>query len=244
MVKRRRTSMVSRKSSILKRARAAVTKTLRTGGFAMNRRGQIMGSSGRIESKFLDQSFNVSALWPIITVTAIVQAINPIAQGVDAITRVGRKITMKYVTWRMFMTPAIGTTGVAQNFRMVLVYDKQFNGAAAPAAGSVVFNNDRITGLPNLDNRDRFLILKEWKWALAPIVVTATSNFSTPTTVYKKGFYRFKRGEQEVVYNNLNNALVTGINTGALFYYCFSDGNFATAPPTGFFDHRLRFQDA
>jgi len=198
---------------------------------------------GITESKFLDLSLNVTTSFPLAT-TSTTLLLNGIAQGVDAITRVGRRIAMKYITFRLTVSSANTSAGIPQNMRVILFVDRQVNGAAAAATGAQLLNVDAMNGLPNLDNRDRFKILKEWRWSLAPIINAATFNFSTPTIRTIKGFCRIPADCRDTVYNLANNAANAGINTGGLYFMCYSDNFFLAAPPTGTWQFRLRYDDA
>jgi len=232
--------------NIVKRAiaRARTQKVAaRSGGFIYNQRGQIMRPNGSTEQKFIDYVIASSALFPFGAITGASTLLNGIPQGTDAVTRIGRKFRMKYISFRGNTAAALTTAGFPSSFRLILVLDKQINGAASLPTGAAVLNVDRQTGLPNMDNRERFKILKEWRWMLAPNIVSATTTWSVPTNKYVKGFYKFKPSEAEVVCNLNNNNTVAGINTGALFFLSYTDGFLATASPVGNFDVRLRFED-
>ena len=82
-----------------------------------------------------------------------ITVLNDVAQGTTAITRLGRKILMKSVLVQGTLTNSSGQG------RILIVYDRQANGAA-PAATDVLTSNT-IMAIQNLDNRDRFIILAD-----------------------------------------------------------------------------------
>lgn len=92
--------------------------------------------------------------------------LNLIPQGVTQSTRIGRACTIKSLQLkaRVLYTPTTDTVG-AQNAYLYLVLDTQANGAAA-AATAVLTSADFTVALTNLENSDRFKILKKWTWSL------------------------------------------------------------------------------
>lgn len=84
-----------------------------------------------------------------------------IPQGVTESTRIGRKCTVKSIEIRgtMTFTPAATTSGVDDVFLFV-VLDKQCNGAAASVT-DVLTSNAMGSALVNLENSDRFVILRK-----------------------------------------------------------------------------------
>ena len=107
-------------------------------------------SSG-IERKNIDDS---SAKWASTSAGWSINCLNDVAQGTTAITRIGRKILMKSV-----LVQGLLATNTGNSARVLIVYDRQPNGAL-PAATDVLTSNT-IMAAQNLDNRDRFLILAD-----------------------------------------------------------------------------------
>lgn len=101
-----------------------------------------------------------------ITSTPVNTLLNPIAEGVSVWQRLGRKYHIKQVCFKYRLEKVVTTATNGDIGRILIVYDRQSNGAA-PAIADVV--NGRIsagtaTGVPsmdyqNRDNLDRFRIL-------------------------------------------------------------------------------------
>lgn len=91
-----------------------------------------------------------------------------VPQGTGDEQRIGRRITIKSIQIRgqAFFAPAAAATA-ATGCWLYLVMDKQTNGAAA--AITDVFTSSVVnTALLNLDNNQRFVILKKWQWVMQP----------------------------------------------------------------------------
>lgn len=85
-----------------------------------------------------------------------IQNLNTLGQGLTSSDRVGRKITMKKLTFRWFvnLTGAAGSGGVG---RFKIVYDKQTNGVQPLVTDIVAINNGLSHN--NLFNAERFITL-------------------------------------------------------------------------------------
>lgn len=161
--------------------------------------------------------------------------LNACAQGTDAIQHIGRQITMKsfYWMWQGFLSAS--TTG-AGSTRLVIVYDKEAEGAAptiAAAAQTDIFNQDNIQAQMNLNNRDRFVVLVD---ELVENIGTAG-----PQAFYRKGYRKIAL---PVVFNATTTATITAINTGSIYAITWTQGTFAVAVPTQTLQTRIRFEDA
>lgn len=99
-----------------------------------------------------------------------VALMNP-ALGTDASGRVGRKTTLRSLFYRF--------TAGGGAMRVLMVYDKQSNGANA--AVTDVLTNNTYTALQNLSNSDRFIILSD------EIYTVAQDGASSSTTVGVQG---------------------------------------------------------
>lgn len=88
--------------------------------------------------------------------------LNLIPQDATQSGRIGRTCTVKsiHIKGQVQYVPAASTNGCDSAF-MYLVLDKQCNGAAA-AATAVLDSTDFRVAMTNLENSDRFVILKKW----------------------------------------------------------------------------------
>lgn len=185
------------------------------------------------ESKFLD--FN-EAINPALTGVGFLSAlVNACAQGVDAVQHVGRQIKMTsvYWSWRGQVSPTtVGGTGA----RLVVVYDKEANGAAptiATGATTDMFNEDSIDCKNNLNNRDRFIILVD--------EIVECVGQGGPQSFYRKGYRKIAL---PVVFNATTTATITAIQTGSIYAVVWGTTGVTTAGIATTLDIRTRFDDA
>jgi len=113
-------------------------------------RGYI-GMGRRFEQKFKDL-----AITPNANTTGAVSLLNGIQQGTTPSTRIGSVVMMTKLQLRM-TAAVVPTTGVDQQVRILIVYDRQTNGAAL--TGALVLTNFDTTAFQLLENRDRFIVL-------------------------------------------------------------------------------------
>lgn len=138
------------------------------------------------EVKFFDTALNFNC-----DATGEVPATGQLAlipQGDSGSTRDGRQCILKSVQIRANATFApAAAASAATTAHICLVLDKQANGAAASVTD--VFTSDNMTSnLINLDNSDRFVILKRWTltFNVGAGVTTAYNNSIYPIEFYKK----------------------------------------------------------
>jgi len=135
--------------------------------------------------------------------TTYKNSLNLLAQGLTDQTRLGNKITVTNINVHLAFQPqnhATGGINVAtchNRVRVVLYVDKQFNGgtanASAPANSNLewraIFANGEFGATPgiadfrNMDSLDRFVILKDKTYTLAPAVV---DGFATSAAVFMR----------------------------------------------------------
>lgn len=95
--------------------------------------------------------------------------LNLIPQGINESERIGRKITIKRIDTRLLIQAKATATFVGSIVRICLVQDQQCNGAAATYSGvNGVLDTDIVTAFRNLENTNRFKILKDWYFAHEP----------------------------------------------------------------------------
>lgn len=174
----------------------------------------------------------------VFDTTGSVTLLNGIATGDDNTDRDGRQVHNKSIQVVGHVRPVDGSTG-AVLCRLMLVWDSQPNGAIATIA-NILTASTSCANL-NLDNRERFTILKDWAYSNGGIDTTATQTYAmSPTTTAIKWFIPL--GGKKTTYGNTGNTIAS-INTGALLLV--SIGN--VVPNAGsLFEGttRLRFHDA
>lgn len=110
------------------------------------------------EKKFLDTAIASTS----ISNTGIVfNSVNLIPQGTTDVTRIGNKVNV--TNFNMHLTLQLPNQAIATPFsekvRMIAFVDKQANGAAAVVTD--ILETANIHSFRNLDNTDRFQILKD-----------------------------------------------------------------------------------
>lgn len=207
------------------------------------------------EYKFVDSSFGTTSAPVSVTSGAVagMQLLNGLKLGTSAFQRIGNKIAMKSLYWSLAFglsavdsDPTVDVAVLNVPVRMMVVYDKQTNGALP--VGSDLLTN--VTGVDNttaraidvnspnnLNNKDRFVVVADKRFILS-------SNGSSARHIKK-----YKRLNTSVSYKSgATVGNVTDITSGGLYLYFFADADLATATDpapsvwiTG--DVRLRYQD-
>lgn len=136
------------------------------------------------ERKFFDEatgSTNISATG------TITPSINLVPQGNGESAMVGRKITIKRISFRTVITlpsdaqSGVGTIAAYFPIRILILQDTQCNGAAATVGN--VLESQNYASFMNLENRNRFRILKEFNFNLLRDL-----HFNNAAQVYFAGF--------------------------------------------------------
>jgi len=169
--------------------------------------------------------------------TPDITLLNGVATGTDFTQRIGRKIVMKSLYLRGYVESK-DTTTTNCLWRTLIVYDNQSNGAAPIITD--ILKSSNVTSHVNLDNRDRFKILFDREFALAPIDTTATQSYCGAPTILK--FKKYLRLNHEVLFNGTA-ATVGSIATGSIYMVNFSDVAAATGG-SAVIATRIRFSDA
>lgn len=123
------------------------------------------------------------------------------------------------------------TTAGASPIRLMIVYDRQANGAVCTATD--VMQADSIVEMRNLGNARRFFTLVD--------EMIDCLGVGGPGAFIRKG-YRFNLG-LETEFNAGNAGTVADIQTGSVFAFCWQNGNLITASPIAQLKTRIRFVD-
>lgn len=165
-----------------------------------------------------------NAVWSAIT------GQNLIAQGTGLQQHVGRKIAITKLVMRYSATSA----GTSLSHRVLVVYDNHANGAL-PAITDIL-TNDAFTGIQNLDNSDRFIVLADFYPFEQAGISTAAGNATGGKIVRKFNPPLLTQ------FNNTTTATITAIQNGSILLAVCSIGNPAAASFVHF--TRIRFVDA
>lgn len=160
-----------------------------------------------------------------ITSTATVTLLNGIAQGTDYNQRAGRKATFRSVMVRGFLENADANNN---QVRILLVADKQCNGAA-PTVADIITSSNPTNGFKNLDNSSRFKVLGDLRVAL---------NINASGSVRQFKIYR--RIYVNTRYDGTGSA-VTDITTNSIYLLMVSTD--ATGGVLHMTDWRIRYTD-
>lgn len=165
--------------------------------------------------------------------------------GMD--NRIGRKICIRSVYLRGFiqsrLADALGSDSVAPTnlVRVILFWDKQPAGAA-PAITDLLKESSPVSQL-NLNNRDRFVIVKDKNYFIGPITCDNThselwagGNLGYPFKIYK-------RLKKEVVFNAGSAGTIADINSGALYLFTLGNRNSGLTTAYCTYTSRVRFDD-
>ena len=177
------------------------------------------------ELKSVDSTVNISA-----DTTGGVQLLNGIARGDEISERNGRQVTLKSIEMRLRSRTTAGT-GVDQQHRVIVVYDRQTNAAAAGFAD--VLSSANVLYPRNLENRRRFRILFD-----RIIQLNATGEPNS-----EKIIKWYRRLNHPVTFNAGDAGTVADITTGSL--YCMVLGTEAPGATAGTVSGRVRvrFED-
>ncbi len=128
----------------------------RTGGYY----GRYAGPNA--ELKFHDVDLDKATT--VITTAGIVEpTVIIIPQGVEENKRVGRKCTLKSINWKYRLNlPIVASAGsgvTSDTVRLMIIHDKQCNGATATVAG--ILESANYQSFRNLANSGRFNVLMD-----------------------------------------------------------------------------------
>lgn len=152
------------------------------------------------EFKYVDTDLSAQA----VDTTGLVKLINGTAEGVGPSQHTGRCTTVRSIQLRFTNTVTV-TSGIDQQHRIMLIYDRQTN-AAAPAITDVLVSSS-ITSMRNLDFRNRFTVLMDKRIDLNK----AGESGSQLTWDY------YKMSNLPVQYDATADATVASISSGGLF---------------------------
>jgi len=209
----------------------------RTGGF----RGQTAPFRRAIaERKVIDVDANDYTCSTAGSITLL----NGVAVGSDYTDRVGRKIRLK----SLYIRGMVGRDSILDNFqqgpclaRLLIVSDSQTNGAAPLLTD--ILKEATSTSQLNLNNRDRFKVLIDKQYVVAPIVTSTTNQYATSGSPTNYSIKKYKKLNHEVLFNGTSST-VGSISTGAIWMVWVGDKADDTAQPTGAVSVRIRFEDA
>lgn len=180
------------------------------------------------EKKFIDNLLtNSPAVGSSVFDAGGADLLNGVASGTTATTRIGRKIRMKSILVRVEARMNSLSTG-GGDIRIVIVYDKQANAAAA--INTDVFVQNEFLSPNNLSNKDRFVTIMD------KYLHIDTQNFQCSAIWYKKI-------DLETMFNANTTGTITDITSGAVLMFVAQSGGIASNVPQVRTYSRIRFDD-
>lgn len=172
--------------------------------------------------------------------TGTVTALNLIAVGDDNSTRDGRQVTLKSCHIQGVIQPTDATTS-EHLARILVVWDSQANGALGTIATTTTGILTAADSVSNtqLNNRDRYTILRDLRFAMGGFSTTATQSYSqTPNVQMVNEYIKLNH---KVTYGGTA-ADIASLNTGALLLVTVANVA-AGAGSTFIGTTRVRFSD-
>lgn len=182
--------------------------------------------------------------------TGSVVAINLIQAGSSFFNRVGRRIEMKSLHVSGVMVPSANATTANDYIRVMVVYDRQPNGAI-PSIQTIFSNYDQtgaatfnsFAGL-NPDQRERFLILMDERKTMPPNTGGGPYQpIEGNRDVFNIGRFIKMNGLMTHYQADSSPSVIGDISTGGLYLVTFGAFAAAGAPYSAHINLRLRYTD-
>ncbi len=168
-----------------------------------------VATARRGETKFLDT--DLDAVFGTIATTMESANLNIIAQGSTESQRIGRKVVLTRVDCKGIMTlpAATADTNTSEIVRLLLVCDKQTNGAAF--IGTDIWETDNYRSFNNLANSKRFRVLQSKTFVMN--ATAGSGRGSTDTLSFAESVYEWKMGVNLNLPIEYDNSATTGAVT-------------------------------
>jgi len=238
--------------------RAAYLAKQRQIGVAGLRRAQL-GKTGKSEKK----TFDVGGVTPILifadtdtpvadsangyllqgaAATASAVVINQVPQGTTSNTRVGRRFRMRalHVRFNVVASTTAGIANQAVSIALVLIRTLD-RGTTTMPPQNVVFRSQNAQTLTNIDNAERFKILRRWDFAPSGDSNTAGSQTGSNQFCVDE-MVKFKQLETSFTQADTSGSF-NDMEKGALCIYVRGTSGLATSSNIVTFVSRLYFED-
>ncbi len=208
-------------------------------------RGRRAVADGGGELKFHDIDWDEAAADFSAGVISNTSSLVLIGQGVTESTRIGRKCVIRSIGWRAQLErQAVSSTGIAASevIRLIIVQDKQANGAAPTVTGTGgLLESANFQSFNNLNNKSRFRVLYDKTFTLNTLAAAGDGTANDSGAV-QRSFSFFKDVNIPMEYSGTANPSVIGeVRTNNVFGIMISEsGNSTVALDSKF---RFRFSD-
>lgn len=192
------------------------------------------------ELKYVDTTATQTPIALASTPGANFQLLNGVAQGTDNNNRIGRKIQVKSVHVTALFSALVDATDLFDCVvKWWIIYDSQPDGTAM-TVGEMWAAMNLMVAPHNLDNSDRFKVLRTGTGHLCPQGVNAGE-----TPGYATKYYI----DEHVNVNDVcryqgTGATIASLSTGAYYFATTTDFQGAASGPQVLFNGRIKFTDA
>jgi len=233
-----------------KRNTTTITKIISTGA---GRQQMIMGPAATFqptssEIKAIDIA-ETNYVFRDPNSASAIYLLNGIQTGAGFYNRVGSRIEMKNLQLNGFLGPnSAATSTTPTNLRVLIVYDRQPTGAL-PVISDILQDRDQLGaastgGLShiNLDNRDRFSILRDMRWAVPTVTAGVVTGVAPGVgDTWTVNVFMKLKGLGVHYKSSTNPCTIADIATGALYAAFVAETNDSDwVMEAGF---RLRYDD-
>lgn len=202
-----------------------------------------------MERKWVD----TGAVQSAFTSAGVLTLLNGLTRGTDSYQRVARRVKLVRVNVRgHIQNYQAGAAPGADYLRAFLVYDRESNGAT-PALSDILQDTTSAGATStsaysqvNINNADRFAIVKEWLWGTIhqSNVGGGSTGVDTLPTLSEVPFKYSKKLDLDTRFNSGNAGTSADITTGALYLVTCGIQSAANAQYALNIDCRVRFVDA
>ncbi len=219
-------------------------RAFRRVGHWTDTRGRRADTGG--ELKFHDIDWDEAAADFSAGVISNTSSVVLIGQGVTESTRIGRKCVIRNIGWRgKLQLQSISGAGLqtAETVRLILVQDKQANGAAPTVSGAAgLLETANYQSFNNLSNKSRYLVLSDQTFAMNALAA-AGNGTANDTAQVDVNFDFYKKCNIPMEYSGTADPSVIGeVRTNNVFGILIANtGNSVINLESKF---RIRFSDS
>jgi len=182
-----------------------------------------------------DLNFNDTSIDSTVNSSSTPILLNGVVVGTSSGSRFGRQINVKSIHVQFQILPSSST--VRETARWLLVHDATPNGVLPTRADiwspNAASNVDPLS-FRNLDNRNRFTIIRTGTTTINGGSLVGNYERSEPENIYLKGDWK-------TIYNADNGSTIAAIQTGAIYFLVFNGSGAAATNLAVIGNVRTRF---
>lgn len=165
--------------------------------------------------------------------TGSITLLNPVPQGASQVTRVGKKISLKSLQCRGFVSN--NSAAVYNDCALIIVYDKRPRGVLPNITD--ILNAASSNSMNNDNNAGRFSIIRRYDFALIGNATNITESS------YKSADFYLKLRNAPTVFASAGTGLIGDIEQGALYLVTIGSATAGTGAASSNLTFRLRYFD-